>query len=420
MDIQRGEFMRFTQNTLRTGVILSLVFAIACDRGGEQLTAPTGTPAPDLSKTLDISAATLNVTNVEQLYAAVNNPANAGAAILLAPGHYVLSTTTGGTARPNGGRLEFQRDMSLYGVTGDRGAVVLDASALPASAFNISFGRTAPVRIGRGSNTIEWLTVIGNPAAAASIATELTGTATTNIRVAHVFTNESSRGIDIRNVGAAMIGHGIVAEVIDDEFVGPTSVIGMSEGIRIANFVGADNGMIAATLEGNRVYGFQLGCIMTNNRSSNATVSVRSSGDRFVGNALGCLIAGGLNQGTTGVANSNITTFEAHGSQFVDNTAQIPGIDPGGVRVVGGLSTSIANTTNNNTVSVSLWGSKVSGNQVVDFEVYGAWKASAPGVAGTNNHATVTLRGVSKQIEVVTASSIPTEAAATNTVTVIR
>jgi hypothetical protein len=71
-------------------------------------------------------------------------------------------------------------------------------------------------------------------------------------------------------------------------------------------------------------------------------------------------------------------------------------------------------------VSVSLWGSKVSGNQVVDFEVYGAWKASAPGVAGTNNHATVTLRGVSKQIEVVTASSIPTEAAATNTVTVIR
>jgi hypothetical protein len=394
--------------------------AMACDRAAERLTSPSEKAGSDLLQTLSIPAVPVYVSNVEQLYAAVNNPANAGAALVLSPGHYVLSTTTGGAARPNGGRLEFQRDMSLYGVTGDRGAVVIDASALPSSAFTVSFGRTAPVRIGRGSNTIEWLTIIGNPAAAASIATELTGTATTKIRVAHVFTNESSRGVDIRNVGAAMIGRGIVAEVIDDEFAGPTQVVGMSEGIRIVNFVGADNARIAATLEGNRVYGFQLGCIMTNNRSSNATVNVRSSGDRFVGNALGCLIAGGLNQGTTGVANSNVTTVEAHGSQFVDNTAQIPGIEPGGVRVVGGLSTSIANTANNNAVNVALWGSKVSGNRVVDFEAFGAWKSSAPGIAGTNNHATITLRGVSKQIEVVTASSIPAELAATNTVTVIR
>ena len=405
--------MRFTRNTVGVGVVFSIVAAVACDRAGERLTAPSERPAADLSQKLSISTS-VSVTNVEQLYAAVNDPAHVGVNI-------VLSATDGaGTARPNGGRLEFQRDMSLYGVTGDRAAVVIDASALPMAAFNVSFGRTAPIRIGRGSNTVEWLTIIGNPAAAAGIATELTGTPTTKVRVAHVFSNESSRGIDIRNVGASMIGHRIDAEVIDNELVGPTQVIGMSEGVRVANFVGADNGVVVATLTGNRVYGYQLGCITTNNRSSNASVDVRSSGDRFSGNALGCLIAGGLSQAATGVANSNITTFEAHGTQFVDNTAQIPGIEPGGVRVVGGLSTIRANATSDNTVSVDLWGSKVSGNQVVDFEAYGAWTASAPGIAGTNNHATITLHGVSKQIDVVASSSSPTELAGTNTVTVIR
>ncbi|HMA21352.1 MAG TPA: hypothetical protein VKO87_11165, partial [Gemmatimonadaceae bacterium] len=190
--------MRFKRNTLRIGVIFSLVMAVACDRGGEELTAPSDRPAPDVPRTLHITAATLNVTSVEQLYAAVNDPANAGAVILLSPGNYVLSATNGaGVARPNSGRLEFQRDMSLYGVTGDRAAVVIDASALPASAFNVSFGRTAPVRIGRGSNTVEWVTILGNPAAAAGIAAELTGTSATKIRVAHVFANESSRGIDV-------------------------------------------------------------------------------------------------------------------------------------------------------------------------------------------------------------------------------
>lgn len=413
--------MRFTRNTIRIGVVLSLGTAVACDRATETVTAPAERPAADLPGNLSMLAASVSVTNVEQLYAAVNDPANAGAIILVSPGRYVLSATDGaGNARPNGGRLEFQRDMSLYGMTGNRAAVVIDASALPVSSFNVSFGRTGPIRIGRGSNTVEWLTIAGNPAAAAGIATELTGTPTTKIRVAHVFTNESSRGIDIRNVSATMIGRRIDAEIIDNELVGPSEVVGMSEGIRVANFVGADAGIIVATLSGNRVYGFQLGCIMTSNRSSNATVDIRSSGDRFVGNALGCLIAGGLSQAATGVANSNVTSFEAHGTQFVDNTAQIPGIDPGGVRVVGGLSTIKADATSNNTVSVDLWGSKVSGNQVVDFEAFGAWKASAPGIAGTNNHATVTLHGVSKQIDVVAMSSSPTELAGTNTVTVIR
>jgi hypothetical protein len=386
--------------------------AVDADRGGRGF--PTGQPSADILQSLPVA-------NVEQLYAAVNDVANAGRQIVLSPGTYVLSATDGSSAaRPNAGRLELQLNMSLDGVEGDRSAVVIDASTLPASAFNVSFGRTAPVRIGRGSNSVEWLTIVGNSAAAAGIATELTGTPTTDVRVAHVSAGGSSRGIDIRNVGVPMVGRRINAEVLDNEFIGPSEVIGMTEGIRVANFVGADAGIVVATMSGNRAHGFQLGLIVANNRTSNSTIDVSSAGDRYYGNALGALITGGLSQATSGVANSNTTTFVAHGTQFVDNTADIPGIDRGGVRLVAGLSTVKADATSNNTLKVDLWGSKIAGNEPVDFEAYGAFKASTPGIAGTNNHTTITLHGVSRQIDGVILPSFPTDAGGTNTVTVIR
>jgi hypothetical protein len=362
---------------------------------------------------------TIVVSTVDELYTAVNDPANAGIAVVLASGRYVLSAK-----RPNGGRLELQTDMSLVGAEGDPTNVTIDASLLPASSFTVPFGRTGPVRIGRGSNTIEWLTVVGNPAAAAGIATELTGTPSTRIRVANVVSGGSSRGIDVRNAGATMIGRRIDAEIVDNEFFGPPAEQvppgTMTEGIRLANFVGADNGVIVATLSGNRAHGFQVGCIVANNRSSHAGVYIRSSGDRFFANARGCLIAGGLNQSTTGVANSNSIVFEAFGSEFVDNTAQIAGTDPGGIRVVGGLSTILTNVTSGNTVSVSLSGSKVSGNQAVDFDAFGAIQTALSGIAGTNNHVTIALRGVSKQVDVVAVQSAPPDPTGTNTVTVVR
>jgi hypothetical protein len=404
---------------------LLLATAVACDPAANQVTAPAddGSPVPRQQK-LDV-AATVDVADVEQLYAAVNDPANEGAAITLAPGTYVLSANdAAGVGRPNGGRLELQEDMSLYGLTGDRSAVVIDATGLPASSVNVPppLGRTAPVRIGRGSNTIEWLTVLGNPAAAAGIAAELPGTVSTRVRVAHVVSGGAARAVDLRSVGAAMAGRRIDAEIVDNELFGPTEVIGNSEGIRAANMGGANGGVIVAKLSGNRVHGFQYGCIFANNRSSNGVVQVQSSGDRFFANALGCLVVGGLNNQAIGVANSNSTSFEALGSEFVDNTAPLGGPDQGGIRVFGGSSTMQTNVASGNTVSVALWGSKVSGNLPVDFEAFGAvlWKQPPPGIAGTNNHVTIELHGVSKQIDLLPTASLPVEPTGTNTVTVIR
>lgn len=412
--------MRFIRNCRWLYLVSPLVTAVACDEGFDRLTAPPRAQMPEsLRAQPDIVGTPLHVATVEQLYAAVNDVANAGAAVILEPGTYTLSALNpGGVARPNAGRLELQTDMSLYGVTGDRSAVVIDASTLPTASFNVSFGRTAPVRVGRGSNTVEWLTVLGPPTAAAGIATEITGTPTTRIRVAHVFLSGASRGVDVRNVGASMIGRQIEAELLDNEFVGPAQVIGMTEGIRIANFGGANNGVIVAISSGNRAHGFQMGCIVANNRSSNASITLRSSGDRFYGNALGCLINGGLSQ-TTGVANGNYTSVEAHGTQFVDNAADL-GFRPGGIQIVGGLSTTQSNVTSNNVVSVSLWGSKSAGNLGEDFEAFGAWMESLTGVAGTGNQVTIQLHGVSKQIDVSATASLPPDPGNTNVLTIIR
>lgn len=404
---------------------IPLAAAIACEHGAERLIGGDRLSVPRRPR-LDVAAIVIDVADVEQLYSAVNDPENEGVAITLAPGTYVLSASNAaGVARPNAGRLELQQDMSLYGLAGDRSAVVIDATGLPASSMNLPLpqaptNRTAPVRIGRGSNAIEWLTVLGNPAAAAGVAAELVGTLTARVRVAHIVSGGTSRGIDVRNVGAAMAGRRIDAEIVDNELVGPTQLMGSSEGIRLANMSAADGGVVVARLSGNQVHGFQLGCIVANNRSSNAVVRVRSSGDRFFANAHACDIVGGLVTQATGGANSNSTTFEAHGSQFVDNTAPIGNTEAAGIIVVGARSAVQPNLTSDNTVSVALWGSKVSGNLGVNFEAIGARKDTPPGIAGTNNHVTVELHGVSKQIDVLATASQPVDPTGTNTVTVIR
>jgi len=105
-------------------------------------------------------AQVIQIPNLETLYLAVNNPANAGATLVMSPGIYMLSATDpSNVARPKGGRIELQPNMSIIGVEGDRNAVIIDASSLPASSFPQTAGPNAPVRMGLGHNSLEWLTV---------------------------------------------------------------------------------------------------------------------------------------------------------------------------------------------------------------------------------------------------------------------
>jgi hypothetical protein len=428
----------------------------------------TFTLAASASAGTTAEGATVFVSTVDQLYDAVNDETNAGAAIVLAPGVYVLSATYvneyGQTiSRPHGGRLELQADMSLSGVCAptdsscsrDRAAVVIDANRFdqfgkrllgsPSFAFKPNF-RTGIINTGRGNNTIEWLTIAGNPLAAASISTDLLqkdasdSPLPTSIRVAHVVARDSARGVDIRNVMPDTKGRRIVAEIEDSDFSWGI------EGIRFANFAGADYGEITAVMRGNRSHANRNGCIFENNRSSNANIAVRSDGDLFDDNGLGCLIGGGLANPTTGSANFNTTKFDVHQSRFTNNTRtefnpETGGplfSDKGGVVVTGGellgaSSPSYQYSASGNAVIVRLWDCEIAGNYSVemrdgvpiehfDFEAFGARSDVMPSSdvpAGTDNHALIQLRGTTAAVDVVEHDSVPEDPNGTNTVNVV-
>ncbi|HEX6573709.1 MAG TPA: hypothetical protein VF042_01970 [Gemmatimonadaceae bacterium] len=400
--------MRLTRSILYAGILFGLT---ACSNDGV-LDPSRGQPGDGLMSDVS-SGAALHVDNVDDLYATVNNSENAGANVFLAPGTYVLTASRGGVARPNAGRLELQPGMSLYGIEGNRSAVVIDMSALPASSFNAAVGKTSALRIGRGSNSIEWLTIRGNPNSAAGVETDIADSGPALVTIAHVAAYESIRGIDLRNTGAAMAGRMIVASVNDNEFLQG------NEGIRIVN-VGVNTAKIDVSMSGNRIHDNVNGCIIEHNRGNNGVIQIRSSGDRFYNNALGCLIGGGL-VAAPGTANSNVTVFEGHGDSFSDNTQPPSGIDFGGLLVIGAETPGARNSASNNSVKVSLWGTDISGNQNYNLQAFGARSTANPaGISGTGNTVTIDLHGMSKRLAVGVVNSLPFEAGGTNTVTVNR
>jgi hypothetical protein len=212
-----------------------------------------------------------------------------------------------------------------------------------------------------------------------------------------------------------------------------SEVFGGVEGIRFVNLNAAHYSEINVAMRGNRSHTNRLGCIFENNRSNHASISVRSNGDRFEDNGLGCQIGGGLAV-TPGQANFNNVTFDARGSAFVDNTltdfSKLNATGPlftdlGGLLVAGGDLVPIDTTSavSGNTVVIRLWGSKIAGNQVFDFEAFGARSRTSLNATDThvlNNQVLIELHGVSRFIEVSAFDSKLPDLTGTNTVTVVR
>lgn len=344
-------------------------------------------------------AQTVQVANVEDLYNAVNNPANAGATLMLAPGTYMLSAIDpSGAIRPNGGRIELQPNMSLMGVEGDRSAVVINAFNLPATSFptsvnHVATGPNAAVRMGLGNNSIEWLTVRDARFGQANIDTGLQplDPADTYIRVAHVASTGSTRGLNILNFGPRSSGQTIEADVIDDYFF--DNDFSQSEGIRMGNFAGATDSTVNVRMFGNLSWGQQVGRLIVDNTASNSIVNVQSSGNRFYSNGAGTVISAGLTQGS-GRADGNIITFTANGDEFLDNTANTV-FDHGGLVVLGSDNASLTGGGgNNDTVNVQLTGCRMLGNSDSDLQGIGARTLpSADPSLNQNNHVTIDIVG---------------------------
>ena len=381
--------------------------------------------SPDLPKFGDdstkfsfVSLATINVTNIEELYAAVNNPNNAGNRIVLAPGVYMLSVNApGGVARPNGGRLELQENMSLQGFQGDREAVVIDAINLPATSYSAPpINSVGAIRLGRGTNVVEWLTIQNSFLGAAGIETTIVSPGTAYIRVAHIIATNNWRGIDIRSFGAAAAGRRIEAEIVDNDLHSNRRNTG--QGLRLTNNAGANGAVIFATLSGNRSYNNYYGFIAENVNANLANITVFSSGDRFFENGLGANIGGALSFGMN-PANGNTTSFTAHGTSFENNNGFNP-FDRGGLIAPGGQNNGIPDGTSNNTVNVTLRNCRLANNQVHDLGGFGGRSTPVSiGSPGTNNRVKIRLYGT-LIANLFTAESVPETPGGMNSVTVIR
>ncbi|MGD9628792.1 MAG: hypothetical protein AB7V18_06075 [Pyrinomonadaceae bacterium] len=306
----------------------------------------------------------IQVSNVEELYAAVNDPQNTGVRILLLPGVYALSPLDAlGQARPNGGRLELQADMSISGTRGHREAVVIEAVGLPAASFQGGPVPLAAIRTGRGRNAIEWLTVQNARFGQGNIVTTLDDGGSAQLRVAHIVSTGSNNNLSIANFGPSRAGKTMDVDVFDCDLV--DSSIGLKQGFRIGNFSGSNGGVVNVKLIGNRIRGNQFSLII-NNGTSGAAINVFSLGNRYSENGAGLLVVGGLN----GASGSTIT-YSGNGDHFEGNDAP-PFADQGGLFFVGGdRLAGGALGASNNTVNAVLVANRLSDNAYADLVVLG-------------------------------------------------
>ena len=346
-----------------------------------------------------VAAQTIAISNVEDLYNAVNNPANAGATLVLSPGTYMLSTSDpNGVPRPKAGRIELQPDMALTGIEGVLSAVVISAFNLPASSFpqtvnGVATGPNAAVRMGLGHNSLEWLTVRDARFAQANIDTGLQplDPGTAFVRIAHVASTGSTRGLNVLNFGPQTSGQTLEADIVDCQFF--DNDVNLSEGVRIGNFQGARGGTVNARMSGNISWGQKQGRLIVNNRAVASTVNVLSSGNRFYDNGAGTIIIGGLSSNDTR-ADDNIINVDAYGDRFLGNTAVLE-FDPGGLIVLG--SENISASTgggSNNQVHVRLWGCRMADNADLDLAGIGArWMSPSTAGLSANNQVTIEIHG---------------------------
>lgn len=367
------------------------------------------------------SSKKLYVSTVDELYSEVNNADNAGAEVILAPGTYVLNA-----GYPNGGRLELQTDMSLKGQPGQTDAVVIDQSSLPFASFRLSpTVSVAPIRMGRGTNSLEWLSVKGGSVAAnplAAIESDLVG-AETSVTISHVYLdcNGSRVGILFRNRMNEHANRVINATLEYSEIVNAASNPNPpGAGLSLQNRISGSK--INLNMKGNYIHGCKIGILQFNSPLAtsidNCSVDLTSYNDRIEDNGCGIDLSGGTGSATV-YANNNSVNAKMYGAIIKDNgqvlLAPNNGAHPGGMDLSGGWGTNASN----NILNVGLWGCSLLNNNAPDIFAFGAYSPTAF-IAGTHNRSDLSLYGLSTNATVESAASSPVEPAGTNVVNVYR
>ncbi len=362
------------------------------------------------------------VTNTAELYAAVHNQENSGSTIVLQPNTYTLIPNP---SVPTEGRLELQENMSLVGQPGNPEAVVIDVSGLDRASVTPGTGtlRTGAIRIGRGENSIEWITIQSNRTNTnlrSLIQTDLVGTPVAKIRIAHTILTGAPIGLNIINRNAECSNRIIDAVVEDSEIRDNITDAGMGStgtGIQIQNSQGGVTGAsIKVELKRNQIFGNREGLNALNAMATNCSIVIKSNNDIVEKNALGYSIEAGLTQGSIPSTNNSIS-FEAFGTSIRDNgthgtvTPPIVG-NRGAVFAVAGFTSAASptpNIVNDNILEMTFSGCRFQGNEGpnADINAYGAFsRFDISKVAGLRNTTTINLNGISKTATVDATASL--------------
>jgi len=358
------------------------------------------------------------VSNLDELYTAVNNSDNAGTDVLLAPGTYVLSA-----AYPNGGRLELQTDMSLRGQPGQIDAVLIDQSSLPSASFRLSpTVSVAGIRMGRGTNSLEWLSVKGGSLAAnplSAIESDLLGTET-NVSISHVYLdcNGSRIGILFRNRLLEHENRVINATLEFTEIANGTNGTGF--GVALQNRISGSQ--INLNMKGNYIHDCKIGVLNFNaglgNPIDNCSLDITSHSDRIEDNGCGLDLSAGSGGGSV-YSNNGSVTVKIFGGTIKNNG--VPQLLPNNGALLSGIYAAAAYgaTASNNVLNINLFGCDISNNNASDIYAYGAFSPTAV-IAGVNNRFDLYLHGLSANATIESAVSVPAEPAGTNVLNIYR
>ncbi len=306
----------------------------------------------------------VGVATVEELYAAVNDPANAGAVIDLAPGSYVLDPS-----RPNGGTLVLQPGMALVGHNEyvDRdGDGVWDPLgsdpeifADPATETVIDGGRLGEnepsggvIRTGR-DNSVEKLTLKGNPEAPAVIKV-IPERAAGGIaaKVTDCIIGGARRGIQVFHGGPDFSGFRSSVTIEGNIIRHNRAGFGFGIHIQQAFVAGA---AWKAQLRNNRFYDNRVGLFVETASSQTSEITVLSTANVYERNAVGIVLIGGRDLRSSEGSNDNRTSFVSVGDAIWSNV----GVDGGGILAVAGLRDGTATSGNdNNDVRLELLGTR--------------------------------------------------------------
>ncbi len=367
----------------------------------------------------------LNVSNVEELYAAVNNPANAGAIVVLASGTYTLMATDGNNQpRPNGGRLVLQSGMALVGqnkyvdLDGDgvwdprddnndgipdtdpvRGLIFADpASETIIDAINLSGVPGAipgAVRVGL-DNRVEMLTVRNTNHINAGIDVNVVpviGGMWAEIRDCVV--EDGRRGIRLQVAGEGQSGLDSSAVLERNILRRNTGSLGF--GIQIAIQI-TTNSSWDVILRNNLVYANRIGLFVVGEGTTNVTSHVFSMRNLYRQNGLGLTMHAGrdASPGQPLGGNGSSIHFTSVEDKIFDNagTSIVGGLGGGVVAIAGLITDAGATPSSNDALDLQFlgtrWAANFQGTSRQDFQVYGS--LAVGGLPGTNDTARVLIR----------------------------